>query len=190
MVKKFGLSETFEIKLSRMGFNAQKSYLGNHFAYENKVYICIDFDSKQFASNLIYHYVVPFSRVASGRIEILPYNMSKEKCIVRYVISISRKDDDMSYDYIELFDTVVYKSELGENDELTEPMFGKYPVLDDILALNEDIQKIIEINVADGVAVRFASDEEWEELDENDEQSTEDDDDRHYTKPPFWNKRW
>ena len=185
------LSESFEIKLSRMGFNTQKSYVGHRFDVENTVYICIDFDSKQFASNLIYNNVVPFSRIASGRIEVFPYNISKEKCIVRYVISVSRKNNDMSYDYIELFDTVVYKSEMGENDQLTEQMLSKYQVLNEMLALNEDIQKIVEINISDGVALREATPEEWEEQEVAAEQYEENDENEpHYTKPPFWNKRW
>ena len=162
MNRKIRLSEAFEIKLSRLGFNAQRSYISRHYALSKTVYICIDFDSKQFASNLIYRYVVPFSRIASGNIEVMSYNASSDKCIVHYVIAVSRKNDDMSYDYIELFDTVVDKSELGDNDQLTEQMFGKYPLLDQILALNEDIQKIVEINKADGVAKRLATDEEWE----------------------------
>lgn len=181
--------ESFETKLSRSGFSGQKTYVGHHMAVENKVCIVIDFNTKQFASNLIYKYVVPFSRVASGRIEILPYNMSKEQCIVQYVISISRKDNDMDYDYIALFDTVVDKSELGENDSLTAEMFDRYPLLSDILALNEDIQKIVEINKADGVALREATDEEWTEQ-PVDEGQSQDSDEPHYTKPPFSDKRW
>ena len=183
--------ESFEIKLSQLGFNAQKSYVGHHVAVENTVFIAIDFDSKQFASNLIYNQVVPFGRIASGRTEILPYAMSDEKCVVQYVISVARKDDDMSYDYIELFDTVVFKSELGENDSLTEEMLNKYPLLNEILALDEDIQKIIKINLADGVALRPASDDEWQEQDMDSEQLQESEEtEANYTKPPFADKRW
>ena len=152
--------ESFESQLSRIGVNTRKTYVGHHIAPENKVCVVIDFDSKQFASNLIYHYVVPFSRIASGRIEVLPYATSREKCRVQYVISVRRKDNETNYDYIELFDTVVYKSELGENDQLTTEMFNKYPVLNDILALNEDVQKIMEINIKDGVALRDVTDDE------------------------------
>ncbi|MCH5153248.1 MAG: hypothetical protein J1F68_04755 [Clostridiales bacterium] len=181
--------ETIETKMYRSGFSGQKSYIGHHLTAQNKVVVMIDFKTKQFASNQIYRYVVPFSRVASGRIEVLPYNMSNEKCIVQYVIAIARNDGEMSYDYIELFDTVVDKSELGENDKLTEQMFDKYPLLNDILALNEDIQKIVKINQADGVALRQATDEEWQEPTAEDEQTAENHE-PNYTKPPFNDKRW
>ena len=153
-----------------------------------KVVVLIDFPTKQFGSNLIYKQVVPFSRVASGRIEVLPYAASKEKCQVQYVIAISRKDNDLSYDYIEMFSTVVNKSELGENDQLTAEMFDKYPQLSDILALHEDVQKIMEINHADGVAMREATDGEWGEPSETEQ--VPEDEQPHYTKPPFWNKKW
>ena len=191
-------SESFEMQLSRFGFNTQKSYTGHRLSVENTVRIGIDFDSKQFACNLIYRYVVPFSRIASGRIEVLPYNMANDKCVVQYVIAITRKDNDTMYDYIELFNTVVSKSELGENDQLTQEMIDKYSTLKDMLALNEDIQKIVQINIEDGAVLQQAIGEEWNEQTVGDETQVDDgldydpneNSNPNYTKPPFSNKRW
>lgn len=183
--------ENDEIKLSRQCFNAQKSYL-----YYNEmginVTVDIDFDNKQLASNKIYNLIVPFSRVASGRIEISSYGTSKTRSIVNYVISITRKDNDLSYDYIEIFNTIVNNSCLGADGEITEQMLQEYPALKDIVDLDQDIQKIMEINIADGVAMREATEEELQHSEEfeNFDIKSDNDDEPHYTKPPHWNSRW
>lgn len=182
--------ENAEIKLSRQGFNAQKSHI--YYKEGVNVTVDIDFDSKQLASNEIYNLIVPFSRIASGRIEIMSYGTSKTRSIVHYVISITRKGNDLEYDYIEMFNTIVNNSCLGADGEITEQMLQEYPALKDIVDLDQDIQKIMEINNADGVAMREVTEEEWqqcEDFDDGDVQSN-DEDEPHYTKPPHWNSRW
>ena len=183
--------ETLEIKLSRQGFNIQKS-----FNYSNdmgaNVTVYFDFDSKQFASNLLYNAVIPFSRVSSGRVEIRSYGANSNKSTVRYVISIRRKSDDNNYDYIEMFDTVVDNCDLSGTEEITEQMVAKYNSLKDIIELDNDVQRIIEINKSDGFVISAVTDDEWQQSADSDEidHDSSENSDPHYTKPPFSDKKW
>ena len=183
--------ETLEIKLSRLGFNIQKCY-----QYSNDVGISvtlyIDFDSKQIAGNVFYNNVIPFSRLASGRVEIVAYGINTNKSIVHYVISIRRKGSDNQYDYIEIFNTIVENSDLSDNEEITEQMLAKYPLLKDILDLDGDVQRIVSINEADGFVTNEVADGEWEKYSDSDEidYDPSENSDPNYTKPPFSDKRW
>ena len=183
--------ETLEIKLSRQGFNTQRSY---HYSTDAGINITayIDFDGKQFASNQIYNYVIPFSRIASGRVEIRSNALNANKSTVAYVISIRRKDSDNNYDYIDLFHTVVDNIDITDKEEITELMIAKYPSLKDIVELDSDVQRIIEINKSNGILVDELTDDDWQKDADSDEIDYDPNENTNpnYTKPPFSDKKW
>ncbi|MCH5159962.1 MAG: hypothetical protein J1F66_03840 [Clostridiales bacterium] len=183
--------ETLEIKLSRQGFNTQKSF---HYANDMgaNVTLYVDFDSKQFASNVIYNNVIPFSRIANGRVEILPYGINSNKSNVHYVITIRRKGSDNAFDYIEMFNTFVNNADLTDKEEITEQMIAKYPSLKEIVELDAAIQQIAEINKSDGLDATEVDDEEWCKATESNDIDYDPNENAtpNYTKPPFSDKRW
>ena len=183
--------ETLEIKLSRQGFNAQRSY---HYSTDAgiNIMVYIDFDSKQFASNQIYNYVIPFSRIASGRVEIRSNALNSNKSAVAYVISIRRKGSENYYDYIEVFGTVVENDDLSDGEEITNLMIAKYPSLKDIVELDRDLQRIIEINKSDDVFISEIPDGDWQKAADSDEIDYDPNENTNpnYTKPPFSDKKW
>ena len=184
--------ETLEIKLSRQGFNAQKVFHYTSDMAGINVTLYVDFDSKQLASNLFYNNVIPFSRVANGRVEFLPYGINTNKSIVHYVISIYRKDSENKFDYIELYNTVVENTDLSDNDEITEQMVVKYPSLREIVELDGVIKQIMEVNKSDGFDVSEVDSDSWEKDSDPDEIDYDPNENSYpnYTKPPFWNKKW
>ena len=183
--------ETLEIKLSRQGFNAQKSF---HYSNDMgaNVALFIDYDGKQIASNVFYNNVIPFSRISGGRVEILSYGINSDKSIVHYVISIHRKGDDNAFDYVEMFNTVVENSDLPDKEEVTEKMIAKYPSLKEIVELDDEIKRIVELNKSDGFVTNEVADGEWQKAPDSDEidYDPNENSDPNYTKPPFSNKRW
>ena len=148
---------------SKSTFSSEKKYISSYQG--QTVAVIIDFNRKIFASNELELSVIPFTKVVGGSIQVQPHPQYRDNCIVKYVIEVMCRDD-MSHDNIELFHTMVDSKELGENNSLTEQMFDKYPRLNDILNLHEDVSKILEMNQQDF------------------------NDDPHYTKPPFSNNRW
>ena len=183
--------ETLEIKLSRQGFNAQRRYQYSTDSGIN-ITVYIDFDSKQFASNQLYNNVIPFSRIASGRIEIRSNAINTNKSTVLYVISIRRKGSENYYDYIEMFRTDVANGDLTDKEEITDLMIAKYPSLKDIVELDRDVQRIMEINKSDGVFVSEIPDGDWNKSPDSDEIDYDPNENTNptYTKPPFSDKKW
>ena len=182
--------ETLEIKLSRQGFNSQKSF---HYSNDMgaNVTLYVDFDSKQIASNVIYNNVLPFSRIASGHVEIRHYGINSNKSSVNYVIAIRRKGVDNCFDYIEMYNTLVDNADLTDKEEVSEQMIVKYPALKEIVELDAVIQQIADINKADGFDSTEVNDE-WIKSADSDEidYDPNENSDPNYTKPPFSNKRW
>lgn len=194
---------TLRDELENVGFNVQRSYVGTNPQTNITTSFFVDFDAKQFASNEIYHYVAPFKRLVSGRIELTPIPFSHGKNDVHYLISILRKDTENTFDYIEMLSVLVDDVDLEQDETITESMVSKYPALQQIIDLDTDVKLIMQINADDGVGFREPTEEELAEYengsdsgngdtdanyDEDDSNSNEED--LHYTKPPFHDAHW
>lgn len=195
--------ETFETWLSREGFSTQNLYVweGDAMGTHQNASVCIDFDNKRFACNQLYRYVVPFERIANVQTEfsqLMFGSISETQRRVNLVISVREACDEFKYFYITMFDVVVDLAAFGEKEELTPTLVENYPEFRRMYELQQDVKKIIEINIADGVAMRQATEEEWDEQMPKDEMQSNDDldydpndnADPNYTKPPHWNSRW
>lgn len=196
------VTENFEMRISREGFSMQKVYTYNNEAASQSTTVAIDFDSKRFACNLLYKYIVPFERIAASRIEFAPrYTgiLQDNKLVVSLVISVHEAYDEFKYFYISMFGVLVDGQDVGDNDDITPELLAKYPDLQQICDLQQDMLKLLEVNSSNGVAMHDATDEEWEQLAQNSDNVAKNgnidqfgasDDQPHYTKPPFNDSRW
>ena len=146
----FSAKQKFDILLQREGFVASKQYNweGNR--------LLIDFDSQRLANTyLSTKPIVPFCDVLSFRIETYRIGeheeLSEEQCFLSFVISIKKEDFDYEYQYIPLFEVKVDSADAADIKEITQELTDKYPELTDMLALQTDVKKILEINAANGV---------------------------------------
>lgn len=193
------VKENFEMRLSREGFSMQNAHTYNNEATSQTTTVAIDFDTKRFACNLLYKDIVPFERIAASRIEFEPRYagiVQDNKLVVSLVISVSEAYDEFQYFYISMFSVLVDKQDVGDKDEITPELLEKYPDLQQICDLQQDMLKLLEVNSSNGVAMRDATDEEWDQLAQDSVNGVENgdidqpDDEPHYTKPPFNDSRW
>ena len=172
---KSAFEENFERKLSASDFDVQRRYRLN-----DGVDVCIDFESKRFACNLLYKDIVPFSRIANCRTELSKYTGRRTLLCVVMSLRCGEAKDDIEDD-IEIFDSVtLFHAVLPvEIDELTDDLPNRFPELQIAFDLQKDMDKIYEINVQDGVNAVVV-----EEPTESDWTQPSDFYEQHYTKPP------
>ena len=150
MLLYFSARQKFDILLQREGFVASKQYKWD------KHLVCLDFDSQRLANTyLSTKPIVPFSDVLSFRIETYRIGAHEElpedQCFLSFVISIKKEGFDYEYQYIPVFEVKVDSADVAEVKEITQELTDKYPELTDMMALQTDVKKILEINAANGV---------------------------------------
>ena len=142
--------QKFDRLLLREHFVAQKQY---KWADQK---LLIDFDSQRLANTYISTKpIVPFSEVVSFRIETYRngarVELPEDQCFVSYVISISKAGFTSEYLYIPAYEIKVSAEDANDIKEISDELAEKYPELTDMLALQKDIKKILEINASNGI---------------------------------------
>lgn len=172
--------DNFEHKLYAANFDIQRRYrLSNYTATFD---VCIDFDSKRFACNLLYKDIIPFSRIANCRMELSSY--IGHRTMLSVVMSLRGEGETGEieiFDNVTLFQTVLP----AEIDEVSDDLPNRFPELQVAFDLQHDMDRIYDINVKDGfnsVIVEQLTDADWEEPDDFNEQ--------HYSKPPHGDAHW
>lgn len=144
------ITQRFNILLQREHFVAQKQY-----AWRDQK-LLIDFDSNRLANTYISTKpIVQFSEVASFRIETYRSGenaeLDEDQCFVSLVIAISKAGFESEYLYIPAYEVKVSAEDGWDVKEITEELAEKYPKLADMLELQQDVKRIIEINAANGI---------------------------------------
>lgn len=171
--------DVFERKLSAANFNVQRRYnLNNGISTFD---VCIDFDDKLFACNLLYKDIIPFSRIAHCRTELSGFGHRTTFSVVMSLRSNGESNDSESSDEIEILDNVTLFQKVlpAEIAEVTEDLPHRFPELRIAFDLQRDMDRIYEINVRDGfnsVIVEEPTEADWGQPDDFNE--------HHYSKPP------
>lgn len=169
--------DAFERRLSDAHFNVQRRYrLNNGLSTFN---VCIDFDGKLFACDLLYKDIIPFSRIANCRMEL--DGRYRRQTIFSVVMSLHGNGADPDKTEIEIFDNVtLFRRTLpAEVDEITDDLPERFPELQIAFDLQKDMDRIYAVNAEDGfgtVIVEEPKAEDWVKPDDYDEP--------HFTKPP------
>lgn len=140
-------SQKFDRTLIKQGFHTDKRYEANGQT------LCIDFDGKRIANTyLSTKMFVPFDDVVNYRVEcyrkgdvaVLP----EDKRYVNLVITVNREDPtpDHPYLYLAMFEVQVDAADVPEIPDVTEEMVSKYPDLEAVYRLKQDVERILEIN--------------------------------------------
>lgn len=145
----------FYLLLQNKAFVIQK-----HYTWQNLI-VCIDFNNKNFASNLLsIRTIVPFKDVRGCSVEIT--KRSEIQNIVSLVISIQQQGTAFDLFHISIFDEKINYFSDEEEINLDE-LVSNFPNLQKIISLRNDINDIIEINKADGVEVPVPTEDEFEQ---------------------------
>lgn len=151
------VTQRFNLLLAREHFVAQKQY-----AWRDQK-LCIDFDSERIANTYIStRPIVAFSEVAGFRIETYRIGehaeLDEDQCFVSLVIAISKAGVEDEYMYIPAYEVQVSAEDGWDVKEITEELAEKYPELADVLALQQDVKRIVEINAANGIHYNIRND--------------------------------
>ena len=143
-------SKRFETMLINEGIPVEKPYKwNNHLLY-------VDFNSQRLANNyLSTRQIIDFKDVAGYRLET--YRVGEEEeldenhVFVSIVITLNKADVEFEYQYLPVFETKVESADVTDVNEITPKLTEKYPELTDVLALQNDLKQILEINKANGI---------------------------------------
>lgn len=176
---KAAADDVFERKLSAANFYVQRRYKLNNGM--STIDVCIDFDDKLFACNMLYKDIIPFSRIANCRTELSRFGHRTTFSVVMSLRSSDASFDSDSSDEIEALDNVTLFQRVlhAEIDEVTEDLPNRFPELQVAFDLQRDMDRIYEVNVRDGfnsVIVEEPTEADWVQPD--------DFNDYHYSKPP------
>ena len=72
-------------------------------------------------------------------------------CFVSFVITVTKEGFETEYLYIPVFEVKVDAKDVQHVKEITAELVEKYPELSDMMELQTDIKKILDINVANGI---------------------------------------
>lgn len=153
-----GFSLRFDTFLAREGFNVDKQYQWD----KQKLYI--DFQSKRLANTYISTKpIVQFSEIAGCRFETYQVGVKEElpddKRFVSIVLTVKKEGFEYEYLYIPMFEVAIDTADIGDSvKEISPELLDKYPELADLAELHCDVQKILEINAADGVTSHVRKD--------------------------------
>ena len=146
----FNAKQKFDRILSRENFVAQKQYEWD------RQRLLIDFDSQRIANTyLSTKPIINFSDVLSFRIETYRIGaheeLSEEYVFISFVITLKKEGFEFEYQYLPVFEVKVSADDANDIKEVTTELVKKYPELDDMFALQEDVKRILEINAANGI---------------------------------------
>ena len=143
-------AKRFETMLLGEGISTEKQYKwGNYVLY-------VDFESGRLANNyLSTRQIISFGDVAGCRIETYrngeEVDLPDEQLFVSFVISLKKEGFEYEYQYLPVFEIKVSADDAQDINEITPELVEKYPELADMHLLQTDIQKILEINTANGI---------------------------------------
>ncbi|MCH5153249.1 MAG: hypothetical protein J1F68_04760 [Clostridiales bacterium] len=143
-------SKRFESLLLSEGIVTDRQYKwGNYLLY-------VDFASSRLANNyLSTREIIQFADVAGFRLETYrtgeDVELSDEQSFVSLVISFRKEGFEYEYQYLPVFEVKVESADIEDVKQISPQLVDKYPELSDMLALQDDLNKILEINAANGI---------------------------------------
>ena len=150
-------AQRFESLLATEGISTDRQYKwGGHVLY-------VDFDSQRLANTyLSTRAVIPFCDVAGYRLETYrdgeSVELTDEQIFVSMVISLTKEGFEFEYQYLPVFEIKLNVEDANDLKEITSELVDKYPELADMLALQTDLRKILEINRANGIRSHITED--------------------------------
>ena len=149
--------QKFDRLLATEQFVADKTYTWGKFK------LVMDFQSQRLANSyLSTRAIIPFCDVAGYRMETYRKNeemeLSEEQSFVSLVITLKKDGFEFEYQYLPVFEIKVSTVDVNDIKEVTPELMAKYPELADMLALQQDLASILEINVANGIRSNIQSD--------------------------------
>lgn len=143
-------SKRFETLLINEKISTEKQYKWNNYL------LYVDFNTNRIANNyLSTRQIIPFKDVAGYRIETYrvgeDVELDEEQIFVSLVISLNKEGVDFEYQYIPVFEIKVDSADVTDITEITPQLAEKYSELADVMALQQDINNILEINKANGI---------------------------------------
>ena len=143
-------AKRFETLLLTEGISTEKQYKwGNYLLY-------VDFTGQRLANNyLSTRQIIPFSDVAGYRIESYRSSenveLPQEQIFLSLVISLKKDGFEFEYQYLPVFEIKVESAAVDDFNEITDELVERFPELSEMLALQQDLKKIIEINSENGI---------------------------------------
>ena len=138
-------AKRFETLLLNEGIATDRQYKWRKYV------LYVDFESQRLANNyLSTRAIVPFDDVAGCRIE--SYRISEEvelpesERFLSLVLTLRKEGSDYEYQYLPVFEVKVEAEDVTDIKEVTAELTEKYSELTDMLALQSDVKKILEIN--------------------------------------------
>lgn len=142
--------QRFDRMLVREGFHADKCYE----AVGQKLYI--DFQNKRIANTyLSTKPLINFSEVVGYRVECFQTGskiiLSEDERYLNLVLTINKEDPtpEHPYLYLAMFEVKVAAADVPETPDVTEELVTKYPELQPLYELKQDVLKILEDNKTD-----------------------------------------
>lgn len=150
-------AKRFETLLINEGISTEKQYKWNNYL------LYVDFNSQRLANNyLSTRQIIAFEDVAGFRLETYrtgeEVELSEDEVFVSIVISLKKEGVDFEYQYLPVFEVKVESADVTNLKEVTAQLVEKYPELSDMLTLQDDIGKILEINAANGIHSNIRND--------------------------------
>ena len=145
----------FNRLLKKENFNTEKLHVWGD------TQLHIDFTGKRMANNyLSTKPIFPFSDVVSYRFETYRISgnayaehlevLSDDEQFVNIVLTIKRPEHEFEYLYIPMFEVKVLSVDVGESVEsLSDELVAKYPDLQQIVDLQNDVERILASNKLD-----------------------------------------
>lgn len=142
--------QKFDRLLVKEQFNADKRYLWGRYK------LLIDFESQRLANNyLSTRAIIPFCEVAGYRLETYRKNddveLDEDQVFTSLVITLKKDGFEFEYQYLPVFEIKVESADVQDINEITPKLVEKNPELADVLALQQDLNNILEINLANGI---------------------------------------
>ena len=143
-------AKRFEALLLNEGIATDKCYKWGSYS------LYVDFESQRLANDyLSTRAIISFADVAGYRIETYhvgeSVELDEDELFVSLVLSLCKADAEFEYQYLPVFEIRVDSADVADVTEITPKLVEKYPELKDMLALQEDARKILEINAANGI---------------------------------------
>lgn len=143
-------AQRFEALLLKEGIAKKLQYKWSSYL------LYVDFESGRLANNyLSTRAIIPFSEVVGFRIEAYhdgeDEELSEEENFLSLVLTLKKDGYEFEYQYLPVFEIKVSAIDAIDVKEITTELVEKYPTLADMLALQQDVKKILEINAANGI---------------------------------------
>ncbi len=138
-------NEKFYRQLRLSNFEIQSEY-----KWRNCIF-CIDFVTKRIACNLLLKSVIPFQELNGFNVEISDRTQFKilpqNKCNISLSFSVIVGEDNKSLFHFSMFEVIVDVDDIENEQQINfESLVQKYPLLNDLVEMRQDLTKIIEYN--------------------------------------------